>query len=143
MPPGVFAAFRAVFAVVIRNSVIQGRAHVNVNTLPFTGSRARGIPCCAGKMAGVTFIPGAREIKDPEAEIERLAALRSGGQEPGTQLIAVRERSAPMSLHLDDADPVAECHVGTCKWHARVDSLFVAVMAWARHLTEQHRHEWE
>lgn len=27
---------------------------------------------------GVTFIPGAREIRDPQAETDRLAALRSG-----------------------------------------------------------------
>lgn len=30
------------------------------------------------KLAYVTFMPGAREIPDPQAEIERLAAMRSG-----------------------------------------------------------------
>lgn len=57
--------------------------------------------------------------------------------------ITVREGSAPMSLHFDDADPVAECHVGECRWHGHGDSLNDAVTAWTRHLTTSHRNEWE
>lgn len=60
-----------------------------------------------------------------------------------TRRIEVRERSAPMSLHFDDADPVAECHVRDCQWHAHGDSLNDAVTAWTTHLTRVHRRDWE
>lgn len=60
-----------------------------------------------------------------------------------TATIEVREGSAPMSLHFNDADPVAECHVADCKWHGHGDSLNDAVTAWTKHLTAEHRNDWE
>jgi hypothetical protein len=66
------------------------------------------------------------------------------------ELIGVRAGSAPMSLHFSDASPVAECHVRTgqpsgmtlCQWHGHGDSINDAVLAWTKHLTEQHREDW-
>ena len=74
-----------------------------------------------------------------------------------TRQVEVREGSAPMSLHFDDADPVAECHVVVknrelsarygepvqCRWHAHGDSVNDAVLAWTGHLAAQHRGDWE
>jgi hypothetical protein len=60
-----------------------------------------------------------------------------------TTTITVRERSAPMSLHFDDADPVAECHVAGCAWHGHGDSVNDAVLAWTGHLSAKHSSEWE
>ena len=60
-----------------------------------------------------------------------------------TATIEVRERSAPMSLHFDDADPVAECHVADCRWHGHGDSLRDATNAWVDHLAAQHREDWD
>lgn len=57
--------------------------------------------------------------------------------------IEVREGSAPMTLHFEDVDPVAECHVKDCRWHAHGDSLQDAVTAWVRHLAAVHSQEWE
>ena len=57
--------------------------------------------------------------------------------------ITVPARSAAMSLHFDDADPVAECHLAGCKWHAHGDSLNDAVLAWTKHLTATHSGDWE
>jgi hypothetical protein len=62
---------------------------------------------------------------------------------PNSEVIVVRERSAPMSLHFSDADPVAECHVRDCRWHGHGDSLNDAVTAWTAHLTAKHREDWE
>ena len=36
-------------------------------------------------MSSVTFMPGAREIQDPEAEMSRLAGLRGGTAQPDGQ----------------------------------------------------------
>lgn len=60
-----------------------------------------------------------------------------------TELVAVPKGSAPMSLHFVDIDPVAECHVTACRWYARGDSLNDAVLAWTKHLTAEHRDDWE
>ena len=60
-----------------------------------------------------------------------------------TMEINVPKGSAAMSLHFSDADPVAECHVGTCRWHGHGDSLNDAVTAWTKHLTAEHRNDWE
>lgn len=60
-----------------------------------------------------------------------------------TECIEVRFRSAPVSLHFDDADPVAECHVRGCHWHAHGDSLNDAVLAWTKHLSDKHRKDWD
>ena len=57
--------------------------------------------------------------------------------------IEVRKGSAPMSLHFDDSDPVAECHVKGCRWHAHGDSLRDATDAWVSHLATKHRGDWE
>ena len=57
--------------------------------------------------------------------------------------IAVPLGSAAMSLHFDDADPVAVCHVGTCRWHAHGDSVNDAALAWTRHLAAVHSRDWE
>jgi hypothetical protein len=62
---------------------------------------------------------------------------------PNSELILVKEGSAPMSLHFDDADPVAECHVKECRWHGHGDSLNDAVTAWTAHLARDHRGDWE
>jgi len=60
-----------------------------------------------------------------------------------TELIAVPKGSAPMSLHFSDADPIAGCHVVGCRWHGHGDSLNDAVLAWTKHLTAEHRGDWE
>ena len=60
-----------------------------------------------------------------------------------TRAITVRERSAPMSLHFSDADPIAECHVADCRWHGHGDSVNDAVLAWTAHLAKVHREDWE
>lgn len=57
--------------------------------------------------------------------------------------ITVPTRSAPMSLHFDDIDPTAQCHVGECRWHAHGDSVNDAALAWTKHLSAQHRDDWE
>ena len=62
---------------------------------------------------------------------------------PEITTIQVRERSAPMSLHFSDCDPVAECHVLACCWHGHGDSLNDAVTAWTKHLTAEHREDWD
>jgi predicted small metal-binding protein len=46
-----------------------------------------------------------------------------------------------MSLHFDDADPVATCLTGNCGWHTHGDSINDAVLAWAKHVTEKHREQ--
>lgn len=38
-----------------------------------------------------------------------------------------------MTLHFNDADPVATC--GGCGWHTHGDAVVDAVTAWARHVT--------
>jgi len=60
-----------------------------------------------------------------------------------TKQIEVRERSAPMSLHFEDTDPVAECHLEDCKWRGHGDSLNDAVQAWTGHLASKHSADWE
>jgi hypothetical protein len=60
-----------------------------------------------------------------------------------TTTVAVRERSAPMSLHFDDIDPVAECHVAGCKWHGHGDSVRDAANAWVDHLAAAHPRDWD
>jgi hypothetical protein len=60
-----------------------------------------------------------------------------------TRTVTVRERSAPMTLHFDDIDVVATCHVGECHWHSHGDSVNDAVRAWTKHLSEKHSSEWE
>ena len=47
-----------------------------------------------------------------------------------------------MTLHFDDADPVATCMVKDCGWHAHGDSINDAVLAWTAHLTAKHRGDW-
>jgi hypothetical protein len=59
-----------------------------------------------------------------------------------TRLVEVRAESAPMSLHFDDADPVAECHVRECRWHGHGDSINDALRAWSAHLSHEHREDW-
>lgn len=61
----------------------------------------------------------------------------------GTALVPVKAGAATLSLHFDDADPVAECHVKECRWHGHGDSLKDAVTAWAEHLAREHREDWE
>lgn len=56
--------------------------------------------------------------------------------------IQVREKSAPMSLHFSDADPVAECHLPGCRWHGHGDSLRDAVRSWLDHLVNEHAYDW-
>jgi hypothetical protein len=58
-------------------------------------------------------------------------------------LVSVPASSAPMSLHFDDADPVAECHVKNCEWHVHGDSIMDAVTSWVGHLTDKHKEDWE
>lgn len=48
----------------------------------------------------------------------------------------------PMGLYFDDADPVARCLVGDCKWHAHGDAMVDATTAWARHLAADHQRDW-
>lgn len=60
-----------------------------------------------------------------------------------TETIEIPKGAAAMSLHFDDADPVAVCALTGCRWHAHGDSLNDAVTAWTKHLTEQHRNDWE
>jgi hypothetical protein len=57
--------------------------------------------------------------------------------------IEVNEGAAAMSLYFDDADPVAECHVKDCRWHAHGDSVNDAALAWMTHLAARHSREWE
>lgn len=59
-----------------------------------------------------------------------------------TEQIEVRKGSAPMSLHFEDSDPVAECHVAGCRWHGHGDSLRDAVTAWSAHLAAEHAKDW-
>lgn len=61
---------------------------------------------------------------------------------PDGSKITIPFGSAGMSLRFEDADPVAQCHVGDCKWHGHGDSVNDAVTAWTSHLTEKHRDEW-
>jgi hypothetical protein len=61
------------------------------------------------------------------------------GNEPGARELA---GLMPMGLRFDDADPVAECLVGACRWHGHGDSVNDAVTAWTRHLTKDHRGDW-
>lgn len=56
------------------------------------------------------------------------------------ELAGVREMT--MGLSFSDADPVARCHVGDCKWHGHGDSINDAVRAWTAHLTAVHRSDW-
>jgi hypothetical protein len=60
-----------------------------------------------------------------------------------TRQIEVREGAAPMSLHFEDVDPVAECHVKDCRWHGHGDSVNDAVLAWTAHLAAKHAEDWE
>lgn len=60
-----------------------------------------------------------------------------------TEQIEVRKGSAPMSLHFDDMDPTAECHIKACRWHGHGDSVNDAVLAWTAHLAAKHRGDWE
>lgn len=60
-----------------------------------------------------------------------------------TETIEIPKGSAAVSVTFDDADPVAVCHVGTCRWHAHGDSVNDAVTAWTGHLTRDHAGEWE
>ena len=69
--------------------------------------------------------------------------MSEDGTGPNSEVIVVKERSAPMSLYFDDADPVAECHVKDCRWHGHGDSLNDAVTAWTSHLARDHRGDWE
>lgn len=48
-----------------------------------------------------------------------------------------------LTLHFDDADPVATCKVGDCRWHAHGDSINDAVLAWTKHLAAVHRNDWD
>lgn len=48
-----------------------------------------------------------------------------------------------MSMHFDDADPVAVCLVMGCRWHGHGDSRNDAMNAWSKHVDEKHREDWE
>jgi hypothetical protein len=48
-----------------------------------------------------------------------------------------------MSLHFDDADPVATCRTGGCRWHTHGDAINDAVLAWTWHVAEEHREDWD
>lgn len=56
--------------------------------------------------------------------------------------IQVPEKSAPMSLHFSDTDPVTECHLPGCRWHGHGDSIRDAVDAWLKHLVGEHAYDW-
>ena len=65
------------------------------------------------------------------------------------RLVDVPADAALMSLHFDDADPIATCLIvpeatpgKQCGWHAHGDSLNDAVKAWTAHLTAEHRDDW-
>lgn len=47
-----------------------------------------------------------------------------------------------MGLRFADADPVAWCLIGDCRWHGHGDSINDAVLAWTAHLTAVHREDW-
>jgi len=49
---------------------------------------------------------------------------------------------ASMTLHFDDADPVATCTIPGCRWHGHGDAMRDATDAWVRHLAADHRKEW-
>lgn len=48
----------------------------------------------------------------------------------------------PMGLRFADADPVAVCLVGDCKWHGHGDAMIDATTAWTQHLAKAHRLDW-
>ena len=47
-----------------------------------------------------------------------------------------------MSLHFEDADPVATCLVGECRWHGHGDAMVDAANAWVAHIASEHRSDW-
>lgn len=47
-----------------------------------------------------------------------------------------------MTLHFEDADPVAVCATGDCQWSGHGDSINDAVTAWTAHLADKHRDDW-
>lgn len=61
------------------------------------------------------------------------------------EILKLRDRLdglMPMGVRFDDADPVAVCLVGDCKWHAHGDAMTDATKAWTAHLAEVHRLDW-
>lgn len=48
-----------------------------------------------------------------------------------------------MSLHFEDADPVANCHVKDCQERFHGDSVNDAVLAWTKHLSQKHVTDWD
>jgi hypothetical protein len=48
-----------------------------------------------------------------------------------------------MTLHFDDADPIATCTTKECHWHGHGDSVNGAVLAWTAHVTRDHRGDWD
>ena len=61
-------------------------------------------------VASVTFMPGARQIPDPDAELRRLAGLRTGAQ-PAEVAAEVREVTCePVSIEKLTSDAV---HIST------------------------------
>ncbi len=48
-----------------------------------------------------------------------------------------------MSLHFNDADPVATCLVYNCYWHGHGDSMRDATDAWVEHVAEKHQNDWK
>lgn len=47
-----------------------------------------------------------------------------------------------MSLHFEDADPVATCLVTGCGWHGHGDAMVDATNAWVAHIADKHRQDW-
>ena len=53
------------------------------------------------------------------------------------------EHPIAMSLHFEDADPVATCLVSGCGWHAHGDAMADAAAAWTAHVASDHRGDWD
>lgn len=48
-----------------------------------------------------------------------------------------------MSMHFNDADPVAVCLVIGCGQHFHGDSRNDAMTAWSEHVSKHHREDWD
>ena len=72
------------------------------------------------------------------------SALESYGMEwaggPGRHV--VYPAGIGMTLHFEDADPVATCRTANCRQHFHGDSVNDAVLAWTAHLAADHRSDW-
>lgn len=97
------------------------------------------ISSCKVEVVDITLdLSQARPWIEPSAEVREVLAL------PTVKVSRLQgtNDSIGMSMHFDDADPVAVCLVQDCRQHFHGDSRNDAMMAWSEHVSKDHREDW-